>query len=383
MNFGYKMSKKSTKVSKLPKLLYLIGPGYMVKGHSLNTLSFLESHYDLVIASGFGHNESNQFFIHTLKSFRRTPSIIKDIKLLYELAILFKRTKPNVVVYSTPKISFFALIVNFVYRIPAVYIHRGAIYQNYQGIKRKIYKAIDWLTINGSDETFFISKSLHAFVTNDLSLEKIQYNRRYNSAQGLHSDYYSSNLDETVKYKVLSKTLKVGYLGRFAKDKGFFDVVDIAKSFNEKKDVQFYFKGMPDPGFKYDEADLLALNIKFLPWDDQVIEFLTEIDVLLFPSRREGFGNVCIQAGACGIPTIGIDGPGVRDAIMEPVTGYLASNSDNFVTLATDVIERMRKKELNWNYENCRRFILKKFNRDKIARELGVFIKRAMCAREN
>lgn len=371
------MTKQILTASKLPKLLYLIGPGYMVLGHSLNTLTFLERHYDLVIASGPGYNAENRFNHHTLYSFRREPSILNDMKLLYELAKVFHEVKPDIVIYSTPKISFFSLILNLLYRTPSIYVHRGAIYQNYQGIKRNIYKSIDRWIINGSDETFFISRSLHDFVTSELGLPKLPYNRHYSSAQGLHSDYYSPKLDESIKQKGTGKTLKVGYLGRFAKDKGFSDILDIAKLFSDKKDVEFYLKGMPDPGFVFEETDSSFLNIKFLPWDDYVIEFLKDIDVLLFPSRREGFGNVCIQAGACGIPAIGISGPGVNDAITEHVTGYLAASSSNYVTFASDVIERMRSNELVWDYKNCRSFTLQNFDKDKIAKELATFITRA------
>ena len=348
----------------------------MVLGHSLNTLSFLERHYHLVVASGSGYKVGNLFNHHTVHSFRREPNILNDIKLLYELTKIFNKVKPDVVIYSTPKIAFFSLIVNLAYRIPTIYIHRGAIYQNYQGIKKNIYKSIDRWTINGSDETFFISKSLHAYVSSELGLPKISYNRRYNSAQGLHSDYYLPDLDEAVKLKGVGKPLKVGYLGRFAKDKGFSDIVDIAKLFSDKKDVEFYLKGMPDPGFIFEEVST-SLNIKFLPWDDNVIQFLTEIDVLLFPSRREGFGNVCIQAGACGIPTIGISGPGVNDAITENVTGYLAASSSDYVTFASNVIERMRSNELAWDYKKCRSFTLQNFHQDKIMKEFATFIARA------
>lgn len=351
----------------------------MVTGHSLNTLSFLEKNYDIVIASGPEHNSRNRFDHHLLNSFRRAPSITKDFKLLYELLNVIRNSKPDVIIYSTPKVSFFALLLNLIYRIPSVYVHRGAVYQNYQGIKKIIYKVIDRWTVKGSTETFFISKSLHHYVTRELGLTKLPYNRSYDSAQGLPSDYHSLELDEIVRNKSPGKTLKVGYLGRFAKDKGFLDIIDIAKLFKNRNDIEFYLKGMPDPGFNFNVADLSSLNITFLPWDDRVIEYLTGIDILLFPSRREGFGNVCIQAGACGVPTIGINGPGVSDAITEPITGYLAADPKNYITFASDHIDRMRSNAIDWDYKNCRQFILKNFDKDKITNEMGDFIKRAMA----
>ena len=113
------MTKKILMQRKRPRALYIIGPGYMVTGHSLNTLSFLEQSYDIVIASGPEQNIRNRFNHHLLNSFRRAPSITKDFKLLYELLNVIRNSKPDVIIYSTPKVSFFALLVNLIYRIPS------------------------------------------------------------------------------------------------------------------------------------------------------------------------------------------------------------------------------------------------------------------------
>jgi glycosyltransferase involved in cell wall biosynthesis len=46
-------------------------------------------------------------------------------------------------------------------------------------------------------------------------------------------------------------------------------------------------------------------------------------DLLCLPSYREGFGNVVIEAGALGVPTVGTRIDGLRDAVVDGVTGLL------------------------------------------------------------
>lgn len=51
-------------------------------------------------------------------------------------------------------------------------------------------------------------------------------------------------------------------------------------------------------------------------------------DILLAPSILEAFGQVAIEAAACGIPTIGFKKTGLEDAILHKKTGYLCEHLD-------------------------------------------------------
>jgi teichuronic acid biosynthesis glycosyltransferase TuaC len=49
----------------------------------------------------------------------------------------------------------------------------------------------------------------------------------------------------------------------------------------------------------------------------KVSKYYAEMDILLFPSRNEGFGAVAIEARACGVPVVGSDKGGIPEAIGE------------------------------------------------------------------
>jgi glycosyltransferase involved in cell wall biosynthesis len=54
------------------------------------------------------------------------------------------------------------------------------------------------------------------------------------------------------------------------------------------------------------------------PW-----QYIAQADVFLLTSRYEGFGNVLIEAMACGIPVIATSSPGTMDIVSDEVDGVL------------------------------------------------------------
>jgi glycosyltransferase involved in cell wall biosynthesis len=60
---------------------------------------------------------------------------------------------------------------------------------------------------------------------------------------------------------------------------------------------------------------------------------LNAADAFIMPNIRvpgdvEGFGIAALEAGACGLPVIGADIEGIRDAVVEGVTGHLVREGD-------------------------------------------------------
>ena len=56
--------------------------------------------------------------------------------------------------------------------------------------------------------------------------------------------------------------------------------------------------------------------------------FYPLMDVLAFPSYREGFPNVPMEAAAAEVPTVGYRATGIPDAVLDGVTGTIVERGD-------------------------------------------------------
>lgn len=61
---------------------------------------------------------------------------------------------------------------------------------------------------------------------------------------------------------------------------------------------------------------------------DELAEFYAAADVFAFPSMKEGFGMVLLEAMAAGTPVVGNDVSGIRDVIVDGVDGVLCRPRD-------------------------------------------------------
>jgi glycosyltransferase involved in cell wall biosynthesis len=73
--------------------------------------------------------------------------------------------------------------------------------------------------------------------------------------------------------------------------------------------------------------------------------YLAVANILCLPSYREGFGTIVIDAAAMGVPSIGSNISGLRDAIEDGKTGRLfpAGNVGGLVEIMLDAIENPNK----------------------------------------
>lgn len=91
----------------------------------------------------------------------------------------------------------------------------------------------------------------------------------------------------------------------------------------------------------------LQNNVVFAGYVPRVAEFFQNtIDINVLASEEEGLGLTLLEASACGLPNIGTDCTGIREAICDGETGYLFERGDadalamRIVELAMDPCKR-------------------------------------------
>ena len=59
------------------------------------------------------------------------------------------------------------------------------------------------------------------------------------------------------------------------------------------------------------------------PW-----KYIARADVFALTSRYEGFGNVLVEAMACGVPIVATSSPGTRDIVSSGADGLLVERHE-------------------------------------------------------
>jgi glycosyltransferase involved in cell wall biosynthesis len=135
------------------------------------------------------------------------------------------------------------------------------------------------------------------------------------------------------RHRLAAEAIAFVQLGRITRSKG---VMELAEAFGAvrsdwraglvAREPRLYLVG-PD---EEDLAPSLGARdgVTVLPYTPRPELLLSAMDVLVLASHREGFGSTIIEAAAVGLPAIGTDIVGVRDAIDPGLTGWLVPRGD-------------------------------------------------------
>ena len=83
-----------------------------------------------------------------------------------------------------------------------------------------------------------------------------------------------------------------------------------------------------------------ARDVFLAGWHDhaELPDFLAASDVVVLPSVREQFGQVLVEGGACGLPSIAVDAHGPAEIVRDGETGWLVPGDDR-EALAAALVE--------------------------------------------
>ncbi len=308
---------------------------------------------------------------------KRDFSIYNDLVCLFKLIKILKEEKFDIIHYSTPKASFLAAIAGkLIGQKNMLYTLRGLGYESYIGIKKVIAKLCEKIACRSAYKVIAISESLkeHAIKENLVNKSKIVV-LGAGSSKGVDIEKFSLKENVLINSRNIRKSLNIkesdivfGYIGRFTPEKGIHEFFEAFQNLRKKySNIQMLLVGDQDErrALSMDLYNKIITNsnVHHINFKDNIEDYIAALDVLVFPTYREGFGNVLIETSAMERPVIASDIIGCRDALIPEKTGLLIQPK-NVHSLQSAMEKMINNPDLRIRMGKCgRSWVCENFDR--------------------
>lgn len=315
---------------------------YLLKGQ----LAFLNEKYDVVAVSGADdHLEivASREKVRTVSvPMQRQIKPWQDLISLWKLYRLFLVEKPQIVHSITPKAGLLSMTAAFFAGVPVrMHTFTGLIFPSKSGILQQILIVMDKILCLFATHIYpegqGVLQDLKKFGITNKKLSVLANG----NVNGIDVEYFDPKQLEPAQIVALKQELNIEvtdfvyiFVGRLVADKGIKELVAaFLKLESQVKGVKLLLIGPLEP--ELDPLDVQTLqaisqsnNILQLGFQEDVRKYFSIANALVFPSHREGFPNVVLQAGAMGLPTIATNISGCNEIIKPGYNGILVPVTD-------------------------------------------------------
>jgi len=370
------MKGKLIRITTVPQSLHTLLRGQ---------LKFMSQYYKVLGISSYGEAlekvRLNEGIDVIPVKMTRTISPVRDLVALWNLLRIMKKEKPLIVHTHTPKAGTLGMIAAKFAGVP-IRLHTiaGLPLLETKGLKRLLLDMVEKITYACATRVYPNSQGLYNIVIENhyVSRKKLKVLNN-GSSNGIDTCYFApeniaNGIKDELKIKLNISTVDFVFIfiGRLVKAKGINELVSAFIRLNEEyKNIKLIMLG----SFETHLDPLKDKTISEIEQNDSIIyagyqndvrPYLAISDVLVFPTYREGFPNVVMQAGAMGLPAIVSDINGCNEIIINDENGIIipAKNVELlYRAMRRFMCDRRLQKRMK---ENARQLILLRYDQQKI-----------------
>jgi glycosyltransferase involved in cell wall biosynthesis len=328
-------------------LVYITTAAYSANLFLKGQLSYMrERGFDVIVISAPGDElpiiREREKVTTIAVPMEREISLLKDLISLLRLYRVLRRIRPAIVIAATPKAGLLGMIAASAAHVPVrVYSLMGLRLETTSGLKRFVLGVTERCASALAHRVFCVSESLRRlYVVLGYTSQAKTCVLGEGSVNGLDADEFTPSPQASERAQALRAHLAipngapvVGFVGRFTRDKGLPELLDafdqVLVSF---PDARLLLVGDFEDGDPVPEcyAERLRSHPRvimagFVP---DPSSYYPVMDVLAFPSHREGIGTVLLEAAAAQVPSVVFKATGSVDAVRDGVTGTVVPLGD-------------------------------------------------------
>jgi glycosyltransferase involved in cell wall biosynthesis len=348
-------------------------------------LRFMSGHYNVTAVSSdrpylekIGRKENVPVY-HLEMTRQITP--LKDIIAVVRLSFFLKKNKPFIVHTHTPKAGIVGMLASKMAGVPnRLHTVAGLPLLETSGGKRVVLDFVEKLTYSCATKVYPNSFGLFEIITKNGYCRPEKLTVLANgSTNGIDTSHFSPSHFSPEQRTALRKSSGIDdadfvfiFVGRLVGDKGINELVRAFTAFSESRShVKLLLLGpleqRLDP-LAPETLKMIDSNAAILAtgYQNDVRPYFAISDALVFPSYREGFPNVVMQAGAMGLPCIVSNINGCNEIIAEGENGLIIPVKDEQAVL--EAMLRLYDDKILYQkmWENARSIIVNRYEQSSV-----------------
>mgnify|MGYP005812675183 CR=1 FL=1 len=309
---------------------------------------------------------------HIAIPFTRKMTPVQDLRCLLMLIKFIRKERPDIIHTHTPKAGLIGMLAARLCNVPMrMHTVAGLPLMEATGLKRRILEITEAITYACATNVYPHSAGLKRYIekTFGITAPKLKVIAK-GSSNGIDTEYFKATdvlraqaASIRQQHNISQNDVVFCFIGRVVRDKG---IVELTQAFQNVRRALAEHQVVDPPrsragvrllivgDFEADLDPLPAECLQFLKNDPDVIlagfqrdvrSWLLASDIFVFPSYREGFPNVVMQASLLELPCIVSDINGCNEIITANETGLIVP-SKNAEALSTAMKRLAENREM-------------------------------------